>query len=474
MKRSFLVTVAFVLLSILNINLSGAQDKWSLERCIAYARENNLSLIRGSLAIDMESVNVQQQKLNRYPSVNGNASHTYNFGRSIDPFTNQYENQSIQSNSFGLTAGVTIFNGLRIKNSIMQSQSVLMERELDKQVLVNNISLQIADFYLQVLFSMEQLRIAELQHETTNAQLERARNLFNAGKTDKSNVLNQEAQLATDAYNITVAKNNISLSQLALKQLLQLGPSVPFEIEVPEITGDDFISSYMLSQVIDTAMNTFPEIRLAEQALVSAELATKVASADNYPTLRMFANMNTIYTQSRKEPYNEQVTSIPIGYVEGTNETVLTQITTYNTRTTAFDQQLRDNFGQAIGVTLSIPIFNNWQTHSRVQTAKLNYEIRSVELDLAKNQLVNDVTRAYTTYLAAIEQYRAAQVNFQSQTESYALNEKRYEAGLITSAEILLFRNNLNTAGSNLNSAKYQLVFSKTQLDFYLGRALGI
>ncbi len=474
MKRSSVVFIVSAVLLLLNIKTVQAQDKWSLERCIGYAKENNLSMIQGEMSIELQQIDLNQQRMNRYPTLNGNATHAYNLGRSIDPFTNQFENQSIQSNSFGLSSGVNLFSGFRIKHNINQSQSLLKERKLDKMVLENNISLQIADLYLQTLFNMEQLRIAELQKETTEAQLERSRNLFKAGKTDKSDVLNQESQLSMDVYNITVAKNNINLSQLALKQLLQLDPFTPFEIEVPEISGDDFISSYMLDQVIDSAIKTFPEIRKAEQALVSAEIGTKVAGADRYPSLRLFANVNTLYTQSNKEAYDATVTSVPIGYVDGTNEDVLSQITTYKTRTTAFNQQLSDNFGQSFGISLSVPIFNNYQVNNRISTTKINYDIRSVELAQAKNQLINDVTSAYTTYVAAIDQFRAAQTNYTSQSESYELNARRYEAGLITSAEILLFRNNLNAAASNLNTAKYQLVFSKTQLDFYLGRALNI
>lgn len=472
MKRAAFTTVIVVL--ILSPLFVQAQDIWNLQRCIEYARQNNLSIIQGDLSIDLQQITVKQQDLNRYPTLNGSASHNYNFGRTIDPFTNQYVNQHIQSSSFGLSSGITLFSGRQLQNNLKQSQSDLKVKELDKKVLENNIALQIADAYLQILFNKEQLGIAELQKKSTEAQLEVAEKLYTSGKSDKTDVLNQQSQLASDNYNIMVAKNNIRLSELLLKQLLQLDPSTPFEIEIPDINPNDYLASYNLDQILDTAMNTFPEILRAEQALVSADLQSKVAAGGQYPTLRLFGNLNTVYTESNKEKINVKQVYIPIGVVEGSGEQVLSQVTRFDTRTTAFGKQVKNNFGQSAGLSLSVPIFNNYRVKNNMSSAEVNYQIKNVELRLAKTQLTNDVTQAYTSYLAAVEQYRSALANFNAQTESYALNDKRFGAGLMTSAEILLFRNNLNTAEINLNRAKYQLVFSKTQLDFYLGKQLNI
>lgn len=464
MKRIIFTLIGLFLL----VQTSFSQDKkWSIQECIDYALENNLDMKQSDITVRISEYQVDQNKMSRYPNLNSNMAHAYNFGRSIDPFTNQFKNQSVQSNSFNLSSSVTLFSAYKIKNNINLSQKNLEVSKENRNTLVNNVSLRVADAYLNILFNQEQLKIALNQEKLSQEQMEITQKLFKAGKVDKTELSNIQAQLSNNTFQVLSARNSIRIAKLNMVQLLQLPSDTKFEIETPNINVEQADVTMQLATIIDKALSNMPEMKSANLKVESAKINQKIAKADLYPVLSLRANVNTVYSQSRKEPNNPVSSIIPIGLVEGTNQTVVTQVTNYDFSTTPFGTQIKDNFGQSVGFNLSIPIFNNHRIKNNIKISELTQTREELNRANTQNQLINDVTLAYTQYLNAQKEYLAASQNYNAQKQAYELNKRKADAGLIGTGQMLVFRNNMDNAQINMNRIKYQYIFSKLRIYFY-------
>jgi len=209
-------TTFFILTLILSISAQGQDKPWDLERCIAHAVGNNLDVHDQVLLRKQQQLTLDQSKAARYPNLNSSVGHNYNFGRAIDPFTNQFVNQRIQSNSFSLTAGVTLYNGFRITNTIERNQEQLRQGGYNVEVRINDIMTRVAEAYLNVIFAMQNLKIAETQDSSTRYQIERVKKLVDGGRLNRSELLNLQAQNASDKLAIQRAKGDVDLSYLNL------------------------------------------------------------------------------------------------------------------------------------------------------------------------------------------------------------------------------------------------------------------
>ncbi|MBI1305305.1 MAG: hypothetical protein GC181_01675 [Bacteroidetes bacterium] len=441
--------------------------EWTLSECVEYALQNNLSLKDQNLSMQRSELYVHRYKMDQLPTLNSSASLNYNFGRTIDPFTNQYVNQTIQSNSFSLSSNLILYNGFRIRNTILRSQNQMVESEFQTEVIRNNVSLGVVEAYLQVVYAMKQLEIVKEQAASTSAQMERAKQLFEAGKSTQSEYLNLKAQVSRDKYNVQQAEGTIRLNYLSLQQWMQIPQNDSFKIALPDLTPIQPKPLSTLDEIIKTGMETIPDIKLAETQLATSIISTDIAESGIYPRLSFFGNVNTLFSESRLTKYNPQTTIVPIGYVSGTNESVLTQYTSYDTKTTAFGKQLHDNFGQAVGFTLSIPIFNNHQVKTNIADAKLNEEASQNNLERTKNQIQSDIVRSYTEFENAQASYLAAVEDENAQSENYEFALKRFEAGLITSLELLIAKTNWVNSQTTLARARFELIFTNTQVLLY-------
>jgi outer membrane protein len=468
MVRSFLL-----LLSLGFAGFLQAQDApvFTLQECIDKALENSLDIKEQQLAKAQLGINYHQSKMNQLPSVNASGAHNYNFGRTIDPFTNTFITQSIQSNNFSLNAGVTLYNGFVLRNTMLRSKNELERNEYVEQIIQNNLALAVADAYLQVVFAEQQLRNAEIQRTTTLAQLTRVRELVAAGSTNRSEQLNLEAQLANDDASILNAKGNIRLAYLTLSLLMQVPETETYRVAEVQLPSLDAAAAVDMQDVLERCLTELPEIKNAEEQEESAMFQEKIAKGSLYPSLSLFANANTLYSETRLERFNQQTSVIPIGYTSS-NELVFSEIETFDTRTTNFGQQLSDNFGQAVGLRLSVPIFNNYRVKNNIELAKLNTQLSELNAERVKNQIRNDVVRSFTDYENARLNYAAAQKSYEAQKLNYDFMLQRYEAGLVNATDLLLTKNALLNAQNNLDRTGYQLIFTKTQLEFYRTGAL--
>ena len=279
MKRIALAIFGFLLLSS---SIQAQDKKWTVQECIDHALENNLDLKRSDVSLEIGKSQLNQSKMSAYPTLNSNMSHAYNFGRSIDPFTNQFKNQSVQSNSFNLTTSVTLFNASKIKNNVKLSENSLEVNKEDRKTMVNTVSLRVADAYLSILFAQEQLKIAENQLKLSSDQLEITKKLFNAGKIDKTELASMQAQFSNNQFQVLTAKNSIQTSKLNMLQILQLPYNTPFEVEVPNFNIDQAEITMDLDDLINQVLDRFPEMQAAQLRVEGATVNEKISKADLY------------------------------------------------------------------------------------------------------------------------------------------------------------------------------------------------
>jgi len=343
---------------------------WDLQRCIDHALINNLDIQIGELQLHIANNNQKQSKLDRLPTLNLDANHNYNLGRAIDPFTNTFSNQSIQSNRFGMSSGMTLFNGFRINNNIKKQNLAYEIAGSSLEVVKNDVTLSIANAYLQVLFSIQQKEIALAQQIRTNAQLERSLQLYKAGVIDPSQLLSIEAQQAQDKVTLVNAENQIRSNYVRLKNLLQLPLQEVFSVIPPQQIKIELSNVENLNVIYQAAENQLPQVELAKKQTEQALIDIDLAKANLLPTLTSFYSLQTVYSQSNRSLNGFTSRFDSIGFVNSTNDAVLVQRSVGNYIQTPYANQLRNNLGQSIGFSLRIPIFNQLSNRNRLQNAK--------------------------------------------------------------------------------------------------------
>lgn len=453
-----------------------AQDVWGLQKCIEYAKESNLSLKQAQYNVELAALTKKQNQLSRLPTVNGTASGGFQFGNTIDPVTNGFRNERITFNSFGLNASVPLYNGSRITKSIEQSGYDLKAAQADAQFMFNSTALNIANAYLQILMAEEQLANAQKRKTLSEAQLSQTDKLIQAGTLPENDRLEVVAQIARDEQTIIQAQNQIELNYLNLKQFMQLDPKTDIQIEIPEIEMPSqslpYETSY--SQVYETAMGTQPQIIRDEMNLKSSELDVDIARAGMLPQLVLFGGMDTRWSSASK-----LVDFVPNGEIDASpafldgNPVLLgfPDVDRVEMDNPYFDQ-LDQNFGQNVGMQLSIPFYNNGRNSVNMERAKVGILNSKVQSDLTKQQLKVDVQNAVAGARAAQRTLEASQKTVEAAQAAYANAEKQYELGAINTFQLTTARNNLDVAEIDQTVAKYDYIFRVKIIDFYLGKTI--
>ncbi len=454
---------------------AAAQMPWTLEDCINYALENNLQIKQQQLGVEIAKENLTQGKANRFPSMNANASHGYNFGRTIDPFTNEFATESVRSNNFSVSSGVTLFNGFQIHNSIQQREFELRANQFDVETMQNDISLAVAADYLQILFSLEMVAIAANQLEITAQQVARTAQLVEAGTLARGSLFTVQAQAASEELQLVNAQNQLDIAYLNLAQLLDISATEGFEIAVPEIAilpDDDLELSPM--QVYSTAVQTQPNVKAAEVRVSSAEKGLLIARGGRSPMLSMRGSYGTGYSGASREVV-ETIEGSPrqIGLTE-TGVPVFAPTIDVQTRIKPFGDQLNDNLNRSIGLFLTIPVFNNFQTRSAIGRSQISLENARLSQQLVRDQLFKTIQQAHADAQGALKRYEATETNVIALEESFRYTEQRFNVGMVNSLEYNDAKNRLTAAQSEMLQAKYEFVFRTKVLDFYMGNPLSI
>ncbi|MBX7140351.1 MAG: TolC family protein [Chitinophagales bacterium] len=451
-----------------------AQKLWTLEECVTYAIENNIQVKKAELNQQVNEYAVLQSKMNFLPNLNASTGYYFNFGKTIDPTTNNFVTQNTQTNTLSLNAGLGLFSGLQKWNALKQSEYDLLASQANTENVTKNIQLYVVGGFLDIVYAKENLKVAEDQLKLSQDQLTRTRLLVESGALAQTSLYDIEAQAAQSEVLRVSAQNTLDLAKLNLAQLLNLAE--PLDIAVPEIDMEKNISQLneTVNDIYNTALTTQPQIRGADYQLKSAEKGLSVAKGKLYPTLTLFGSFSTNYSNlyKRYDVDSTNLTQFTVGYLSTDYTPVINFSPIYVTKDVPLDQQYKDNFGQAFGFSLDIPIFNNWQIQNNVSRSKVAVLDAQYNLESTKQQLLKDVQSAYADAVAARNSYDAALKGLTSFQKSFDDAQLKFNSGLITSLDFTTVKNNYVKAQSELLKAKYQYIFKLKVLDFYQGKPL--
>jgi len=419
-----------------------AQERITLKRATELVIENNLQIKQSQFSEALSEENLLQSKMALYPTLNANTGLNFNFGRSIDPLTNQFVNQAITSTSGNVSSGAALFQGFQKINQISQNKLQLDADKSNTQKIKNDLVLAVVTNYLSVLNAQDLLLASKQQLAISNQQLDIEQKFFDVGSKTLADLAQARSQVATAELNVTNAQNQVDLSFLNLAQLLELDPSSVFEVEKPKIEDMSKVNSaYTAVDVFKSASSSFPDIRLAEFRKQASEKGIEIARGNYFPSLNLQSGFGTRYSNGSF----------------GNN---------------TFGTQVKDNFNQFIGFGLSIPIFNGLAARSSVRRAKINFQNSVINEQLAKNNLNKVINQAVYDLRAAEKRYYSTQTAFQSSKEAFNVIEQRYAVGLVNSLDYNQAQTNLNKAQFDQIQAQYDFIFRSKVIDFYLGNPI--
>jgi len=466
----------------LQLSVQAQVEKWDLRKCVDYAMKNNISVLQADVQARVSNLQLQQAKLYQYPTASFSTNAGPQFGRSIDPTTNQYTNTNLFSQSYGLSGNVSIYNWNKLKNNIAASQFNAQAALIDVERAANDVALNVATYYLQVLAAKEQMNVSEVQIAQRKTQLDITNKQVLAGVLPELNLVEIEAQLASDSSNLISNKTIFDQDILFLKALLNIDASIPFEVETPsanKIPVENF-GELQPEVVYQLALSNQPLQRENEFKIKAAEKNILVNKASLYPTLFGSYSLGTTYNNNNKTVEQNGSTLVPassIGKVSvnGTDYTVYSNPyfnPNYATVNTKYFDQLGNNFRQSLGLGLSVPIFNNGQSRISYEQSKLNLKTTVLQKDQANQTLKQNIYTAYTNAVNALEKLNASKKNVSSAQKVYDFSFKRYEVGLLGTLDLITNQNNLQTAKLQLIASEYDYVFKMKLLEFYKGQGL--
>lgn len=466
-------TLFLLLLSLIYIVAIQAQETWTLKRCVEQALKNNLQIKQSAYNKESAKRSMEQSYANTLPTINGFATHTYNFGQTIDPFTNQFASQQVRSNSLGLNGQLVLFNGLQNIHSIQQNKLAYTASEFDLQKTKNDVSIAVASAYLQVIFAEEQFANATAQAALTLQQRNRIEKLYQAGSVAKSALLDIEAQLALEELQVVNSENQVNLSYLNLKQLMEIDPATPIRLEKPEIHSmEAHLPPQTAAGIYETSLEKMPEIKSAEYKYYASKIRLAASRGGMSPRLTLSGNYGSGYSGLQKEITGISLSGTDTIGFTGSGDYVYQPKYTFQTQPKSFNDQLRDNINRSVGFTLTIPIFNGWATKTNIGIAKLTMQGNELALEQTKRQLQKNVQTAHADVLAAFQKYKASNKSHLAFKESFTYASSRFEQGVINTIEFNDAKNKLIKSESELLQAKYDLLFKIKILDFYLGKPI--
>ena len=464
-----------ILFLLLSCSLTGiSQSSWDLQQCITYALNHNISLKQSALNNEINKNNTNQSKAAILPNLNAGASHVYNFGQTIDRFTNTFASTQVLSQNFYISSNVVLWSGLSQYNTVKANEyNYLSGVELLKQQ-QNDLSLNVANAYIGVIFSEEIMKISQNQLEVSKEQLDRTSKLVNAGSLAKSVEYDIKAQLANDLVNVTSAENNYQLSLLSLKQLMNLDSVTNFTIARPDLNVSEAeLLQNNVQYIYESSLKTQPSIKSSEYAILSAERFLKASKGRISPSLSFNASMGTGTSGLAKDITGVRYTGLQaIGFTSG-QDTVYSPSTEFITRKKSFSDQFKDNVNKSVGFTLNIPLFNGLQTHTAIKNAKIQALNARFSQDLTEQNLYKNIAQAHANAKAALNKYNATKLSVDAATESFKYAQQKFNAGVISAFDFTTAKNRLFAAESNLLQAKFDYVFKLKVLDYYEGKPLG-
>ena len=438
------ISVFILFAAILTQPISAQQKEWTLRECCDYAVEHNISIKQRENACRQQELQLSTAKNSRLPDLNASASQNFSFGRGLTA-ANTYSNTNTSSTSLQLGTSMPIFTGFRIPNQIKLNQLNLEAATADLEKAKDDIRMQVAKAYVQILYDMEIADVAVRQIEIDSAQVARLQAFVNNGKASEAELSQQKATLAKSRLTATQAENDYRLAILTLTQLLELPTPEGFSIERPTQEELDALAHVGLlspDQIYAEALGVKPEILSQQLKLKGTEHSIKIAKAANYPTLSLGGGLGTNY------------------------------YTTSGFKSDKFGKQLENNFSQSLGLNLSIPIFNRFRTRNNIRSAQIDRETQQLQLDNTKKTLYKEIQQVYYNTLNAQSKEKSSAEALQSTKDAFLLTQAKYENGKATITEFNESKNNYLRSESDLVQARYENLYQHALLEFYRGKAL--
>lgn len=432
--------IFLIITNVLCITTSLSQDRfWDLQQCVDYALDNNITILQAKNSILLADQDVIASKGNLLPSLSSNMNQNMSIG-TVELYAGEFVDRRFNSSSLGLSINQSVFNGFRNLNILKQSKISYERSQNELNKIKDDVSLNVANAYLNILFNKENLELAKSQYRFSSKQLEQVINLVNAGVQPRSNIIDAEATVRLDEQSLTTAQNNHRLALLNLSQILQIPLDgfdiVAIDIEVPseELLYTD------INPILNYALQNRNEIKVANNNIEIAKFNTKISKSAYLPSVSFGYGFNASANFSNLSNDN------------------------------SFFQQINDNKGHSLNMNISIPIFSRNQIKTNVAKAKIQQNNSDLGLAQAKLNVESTVQRAFTDAKASLKSYLAAKKSLESQKLAFENSQQRYELGALNSIDLEQVRIRLLNAESSLINAKYDFIFKTKVLDFYMGK----
>ncbi|MCX6352267.1 MAG: TolC family protein [Bacteroidetes bacterium] len=469
LKKPLLLTAILLLPFIMQ-----AQDKFNLQQLIEYALTHSTQIQRGVGLVKQSEADFKTTQAGILPSLNASVSNNYNFGRAIDPTTNQFSTERTQTNYYSLSSDVLLFNGLQRMNQLRQVKWQKESSTYSLQKTKDDIALTVANYYLQILMLTEREKQVENQLANSKNAWEKMKILVANGAQAQSKELEAEAQKATDEVTLIDIQNQLKNVYRNLKQYINYDITKELQLELIKPPLDEAVyTNADLDKAINERYKELPAVKQAEANFTASKYALQAANGGFFPKLYASGSLHSGYSSSALKisgftPAGYQ----PIGFLVTDSTPVISPKYNYLTQKVKYGTQLDNNFGQSAGLSLNIPIFNGLQQHHTMQTAKINLHNADLTLTEAKNKVRYDIYQAYESIEMTRKKYIAAKLRYDLQAKLFEKIDLSYQQGVAGYYEWNTARTNLNSSQSEALQATYEYIFQKKVFEFYLGKAV--
>ncbi|WP_460220008.1 TolC family protein [Psychroserpens sp. MEBiC05023] len=469
--------IVSIFIVLVTISLQAQNKKWTLIECVQYALENNISVKQSELDIETADIERLTAIGNFLPSINAGAGVSENTGLSFNPVTNNAQTTTFLSANGSINVGYTLFDGLRNIRSVQRAEISKLASQYRLDKMKDDISLFVANGYLQVILNKANVEVLKSQNEVTKEQIQRTEDLVEAGSLPRGDLLEIQATDASEQQAIINAENNVRISLISLAQLLLIKDYETFDIEDEGYDiVDDGIVGKDISEILTKAKEVRSEIKIAEQNVELAKKDLQISKGANLPTLSAFFGYNTRYANttsfiSEVDPDNPTVTQ-QIGVVQATGQSVVGEFPNTIVREVGadpFGDQLYQNDGIGYGLNLNIPIFNGFATKGNIKRSKINLQRTQFQLEQAELDLESNVYQAYVDAKGALKSFEAAESALESQRLAYDYAKERYDVGLTNAFDFSQSKLRYDNAQIEVNRAKYDYIFKLKVLELYFG-----
>jgi outer membrane protein len=470
------VLITYLLYSISSFGQT--VEKWDLKKCVEYAMEHNISVRQADLQIRFAELDFKQSKLAQYPNANLSSNLGYSAGRNQDPTSFSLITTGYLFNNYSLQASVDLFNWFTKKNNIVVKDLNLKATQAGVEKAKNDVALNVAVAYLQILLAREQVNLASSKVIQTKAQLESTRKQVNAGKLPELNAVNLESLLASDSSSLIGTETLAKQSLLQMKALLNLDAGIPFDIVTPTVSGISVenLADLQPEAVYNLAISNLPQQKVDELNWKASLKSVEVARGSMYPTISLFGSLGSAFNNKAKEIKSITPINSPFGTVTvGSTPYQVYPLSPFNAYTYGkikYVEQLNQNFRQSIGLSVSVPILNGGIFRTSWQRSKLS--VKQVELTKEQNSftLKQDIYKAYNDAVAAVQKFNADKKTVNASQKAYDFAIKRYDLGLLSTYDLISTQTSLQQAKSQLLYSQYDYVFKMKLLEFYKGQGL--